>query len=272
MEDEVLKAHLERQQKLGKLIQESQNRIGEYETALIDITEPSEINKYNRRKDDLKKSIDEWQEEIKSLTEKIKTRQNEIQSLNELYLNNLIDKNRKDLQVTDNQSSLLSRILNPFLRGVESRLRSNSSYWEESSFPRPAIDKSYTISYFSLVWEKLDLLLNQLQTPDYKTQQLILQQISTQFIQVCQLIDGNLKHQFAITLDMELQRVNNEIKAAEKTFRKIRFIKLRCSEIPMYLLENASTQIASLQISLGEIKEEFKSLIDEAIKDSPFIT
>lgn len=107
--------------------------------------------------------------------------------------------------------------------------------------------------------------------PDYKRQQFILQQISTQFVQVFQLINGNLKPQIAITLDMELQRVNDEIKATEKTFRKIRFIKLGGSEIPIYLLEIASSQIAFLQNSLGKIKKELKSLIDEALKDSPFI-
>jgi len=83
MEDAVLKAYWERQQQLGKQMQNYQKRIGEFEELLIDTNDPDNKGKYNARKNELKKFIDEHEREITSLTEKIKTRQSEIQALSE---------------------------------------------------------------------------------------------------------------------------------------------------------------------------------------------
>lgn len=274
MEDKVLKAYLERRQHLGELIQKCQKLIGEYENELMDEADPGKTNQYKRKKDFLQEQVAEYQHELKLLDqeiekfEKFEKRWSNIQFLEKLYSADLIDNNQQDFQVRDNEGSLLSRILNPFIREIENRLRSNLNYWEKSSFPIPEIYKSYTIAYFSLAWSKLDSLLNQLQVPDYERQQFILEQVLSQILQISRLINGTPQHQFATFLDAELL---NNIEAIKITVRKIRFKKSSGSEIPRYLTKALNTKIASLQIALREVQKQLQNWIDEARKDALFI-
>jgi hypothetical protein len=238
---------------------------------LIDETDPGKKSQYNREKERLKQEVAKYQKELESLEqtiEKLQKQWSDIQSLEKLYSSDLINNNQQDVQVIDNQASLLSRILNPFIREVETRLRSNLNFWEESNFPRPARDKSYTIAYFSLAWSKLDSLLHQLQVPDYERQQFILEQVLSQILQISRLIHGTPQHQFATFFDAELL---NNIEAIKTTVRKIRFLKSSGSEIPRYLTKLLNTKIVSLQIALREVQKQLQSWIDEAHKDSLFI-
>ncbi len=103
---------------------------------LIDETDPGKKSQYNREKERLKQEVAKYQKELESLEqtiEKLQKQWSDIQSLEKLYSSDLINNNQQDVQVIDNQASLLSRILNPFIREVETRLRSNLNFWNDLS-------------------------------------------------------------------------------------------------------------------------------------------
>ncbi|MGB6013091.1 MAG: hypothetical protein WBG32_00025, partial [Nodosilinea sp.] len=225
-EDEVLKAHLSRQQELGKLLQKAQKLIGDYETELLDTNDLKERSKYQRQKEDIQQQINKYLDEISLLNQEIESRKKVIESLNKSYFINPSNEQNGGSQPEQEAIDFASKIQHPFIRELEIRLRSEVAYWQKSSFPKPDKSKNYTASYFSYAWKKLEALGGQLQISDHEEQQSILDQIESQLLQVSQLVSGITQSHLSSTLSIELNRVVREIKTLRNTARKVQFIRL----------------------------------------------
>jgi hypothetical protein len=270
--DEVLKGYSDREKDLGKLMQERYKLLDKYDKELIDVRDPSMRSEYERRRCELHKEINTYQEEIKKLGELIKERLSNQELLNKSFFDNSSPENREVVQSDDKNIKFLSQITNPLIKEIETRLRNDPSYWRSGSFPLPRKSESYTASYFSYVWENINSFRGQLEMPDCQRQRLILEELLNQVFQISQLVKITMPYQPYDLLTIELSKIEAAIKAVEKDFRKVEFIKLSGSSPPLYLLEAINTKIAALKILIIEIQEQIQALIDEAYRAMPFIS
>ena len=171
---------------------------------------------------------------------------------------------------------VLVKITNPFVKRMETELRTNKIYWKISSFEEPILSSSFTSEYFSRQAVKVLLLQNKLKKNDdfgsinfIRSMSASLDEIFEQSHQVKQLTDVAPDFERSISIKKAISKVTDDATKLKVALNQARFEAIS-SRISVQVWRHLADLLGFLSISLGQLHQLFQELDSEARNTSSF--